>query len=65
MKSLLAAVIALFIGIGYSSVSNITSDTTSATNLRSFQADEPPATGNDSEDTSERGLMCRLFGYFC
>lgn len=61
MKLLLAAIVALIIGTGYSSISS----PASAADLMSFQTNEPPATGNDSEDTSERGLMCRLFGYFC
>ncbi|AKE51601.1 hypothetical protein [Kangiella geojedonensis] len=62
MKLLISVLIALVLGTGFSSVN---SDVFTAPAPVQFQADEPPATGNDGEDTSERGLMCRLFGYFC
>ena len=54
MKLLISVLVALVLGTVFTAPAPV-----------QFQADEPPATGNDGEDTSERGLMCRLFGYFC
>lgn len=62
MKLLITIMVALMLGTGFSSLNNEASTTSAPIQ---FQADDPPATGNDGEDTSERGLMCRLFGYFC
>ncbi len=62
MKLLITIMVALMLGTGFSSLNNEASTISAPIQ---FQADDPPATGNDGEDTSERGLMCRLFGYFC
>jgi hypothetical protein len=62
MKSLITILVALVIGSSYTMLD--TAQVTHFTNPASFQADGP-GTGNDGEDTSERGIMCRVFGVFC
>ena len=62
MKSLITILVALVMGSSYAMLDTATA--THLTNPVSFQADGP-GTGNDGEDTSERGLMCRVFGVFC
>lgn len=62
MKLLITLIAALLIGSGYG-LANDNSQSAPAAPLY-FHADEP-GTGNDGEDTSERGFMCRLFNVFC
>lgn len=62
MKPIISILVALFIAAGYLSIN-------SHTELQAphglFQVDDGPGTGNDGEDTSDRGLICRVFGVFC
>lgn len=62
MKVLLVLLVALVIGSSYGLTHNNMQNNTVSPLL--LQADEP-GTGNDGEDTSERGMMCRLFGIWC
>lgn len=62
MKVLFALLIALIIGSSHGLTLNNMQNNTATPLL--LQADEP-GTGNDGEDTAERGMMCRLFGVFC
>ncbi|MHC9509981.1 hypothetical protein [Kangiella sp. M94] len=62
MKSLYVLLIMIMIGSGYG-LTHENSHYTTASPLK-YQADEP-GTGNDGEDTTERGFMCRLFNVFC
>jgi len=62
MKTLLTILVALIIGSSYA-----TFDTSSPFNSKapsSLKVDGP-GTGNDGEDTSKRGFICRVFGVFC
>ncbi len=58
LSTLLAALIV------YAGFVNINNHPQSITNTFQFQTFEP-GTGNDGEDTSKRGMMCRLFGIWC
>lgn len=62
MKTLIALLAALFIVFSYGLNNDQPQSSVNPPVL--FQADEP-GTGNDGEDTSERGFMCRLFQVFC
>lgn len=62
MKVLFTLLVVLIIGSSYGLAQNNMQNNTASPLL--LQADEP-GTGNDGEDTSERGMMCRLFGVWC
>ncbi|WP_417446845.1 hypothetical protein [Kangiella sp.] len=62
MKVLFTLLIILIIGSSYGLTQNNMQNNIASPFM--LQADEP-GTGNDGEDTAERGMMCRLFGVFC
>lgn len=62
MKVLFTLLVVLIIGSSYGLAQHNMHNSTA--NPLLLQADEP-GTGNDGEDTSERGMMCRLFGVWC
>lgn len=62
MKTLITILISLIIGLGLVSLnSSLTPPVAEQGHVKA----DGPGTGNDGEDTSERGLMCRIFGVFC
>lgn len=62
MKTLITILISLIISLGLVSLN---SSLTSPVAEQSYVKADGPGTGNDGEDTSERGMVCRLFGVFC
>ena len=62
MKTLITILASLIIGIGLVSLKN---NVTPPIAEQGYVKVDGPGTGNDGEDTSERGMICRLFGVFC